>query len=78
MARVQLVVPDADHVRFVRQARREGMTLSAWLRSAVDDRLERAAGSVRIRTPADLAGFSPDVMPWRDRTWNRIGKSISR
>ena len=75
MARVELVVPDADHVRFVRQARREGMALSAWLRSAADDRLERAAGSVRIRTPADLAGFfarcdaleGPDVEPdWEE------------
>ena len=57
MTRVQLVVPDVDHARFVRQARREGMSLSAWLRSAAEDRLERAAASVRIRTPADLAAF---------------------
>ena len=33
MARVQLVMPDADRDRFVDQARREGMSLSAWLRA---------------------------------------------
>lgn len=57
VTRVQLVVPDVDHARFVRQARREGMSLSAWLRSAAHDRLERATASSRIRTPEDLAAF---------------------
>ena len=41
MARVQLVIPDADKDRFVHQARREGMSLSAWLRAAARDRLEQ-------------------------------------
>lgn len=57
VTRVQLVVPDVDHARFVRQARREGMSLSAWLRCAAHDRLERATASSRIRTPEDLAAF---------------------
>ena len=34
MARVQLIIPDEDRDRFVRQARGEGLTLSAWLRAA--------------------------------------------
>ena len=34
MARVQLVMPDEDRDRFVHQAKREGMSLSAWLRSS--------------------------------------------
>ena len=71
MACVQLEVSDVDLARFVRQARREGLTLSAWLRSAANDRLERAATCVRIRTPADLADFfaqcdaleGPDLEP---------------
>ena len=57
MTRVQLVVPDVDHARFVRQAKREGMSLSAWLRSAARDRLDRAAASGRVRTLEDLAAF---------------------
>ena len=34
MARVQLVIPDDERELFVDQARREGMSLSAWLRAA--------------------------------------------
>lgn len=40
MARVQLVMPDADRARFVEQALREGMSFSAWLRAAAQERLE--------------------------------------
>ena len=40
MARVQLVMPDEDRDRFVHQAKREGMSLSAWLRVAAHERLE--------------------------------------
>ena len=39
MARVQLIIPDEDRDRFVHQARLEGMTLSAWLRAAANERL---------------------------------------
>ena len=41
MARVQLVMPDDDRDRYVHQARREGLSLSAWLRAAARERLER-------------------------------------
>ncbi len=41
MARVQLIIPDEDRDRFVYQARQEGMTLSAWLRSAAHERIKR-------------------------------------
>ena len=40
MARVQLIIPDEDRDRFVRQARREGLTFSAWLRAAAQSRLD--------------------------------------
>ncbi len=39
MARVQLIIPDVDPDRFVHQARKEGMTFSAWLRAAACARL---------------------------------------
>ena len=54
MARVQLVVPDRDHDRFVQQARREGLSLSAWLRAAAEDRLRRHAETARFESVADL------------------------
>ena len=75
VTRVQLVVPDEDHARFVRQAEREGMSLSAWLRSAAHERLDRCSASSRFRSRADIDAFfarcdalgGPDVEPdWQD------------
>ncbi len=57
MARVQLVIPDEDRDRFVHQARSEGMTLSAWLRTAARQRLEEQQRSHPFASPEDLAGF---------------------
>ena len=57
MARVQLVIPDEDRDRFVHQARREGMTLSSWLRSAAHERLGRRQRSHLFESPADLEAF---------------------
>ena len=50
MARVQLLIPDDDHARFAHQARAEGMSLSAWLRAAASERLDRAFAAA-LRTP---------------------------
>ena len=57
MARVQIVVPDEDRDRFVHQARREGMTLSAWLRAAARARLEERNQVQRFESPEDLEAF---------------------
>ena len=51
MARVQLVMPDADRDRFVDQARREGMSLSAWLQVAARERLESTPARQTVRVP---------------------------
>ena len=40
MASVQLTISDEDRDRFMRQARSEGLTLSAWLTAVALDRLE--------------------------------------
>ena len=57
MARVQLVVPDDDHARYVQQARRESLSLCAWLRIAAEDRLRRKGGARRFESAADLEAF---------------------
>ena len=57
MARVQLVIPDEDRDRFLHQARSEGMTLSAWLRTAARERLAQQQRSEPFESPADLEGF---------------------
>ncbi len=57
MARVQLIIPDADREQFVRQARREGLTLSAWLRAAAHERLEARQSAERFKSSEDLKRF---------------------
>lgn len=57
MARVQLIMPDKDRDRFVHQARREGMTLSAWLRAAAHQRLGSQQESRLFRNAGDLQAF---------------------
>ena len=57
MARVQLIIPDEDKDRFVRQARREGLTFSAWLRAAARERLKERQRAERFKSPEDLQRF---------------------
>ena len=81
MARVQLIIPDQDRERFARQARREGMTFSAWLRAAAQARLEEERR--RFTSPVELEEFfhQCDVLdgPETEPEWSEhlqvIGKS---
>ena len=57
VARVQLIIPDDDRDRFMRQARREGLSFSAWLRAAARDRLEEQQRVRRFRSREDLQRF---------------------
>lgn len=57
MARVQLLIPDEDHVRFAHQARTEGMSLSAWLRAAATERLDRRSLTDRFESRSDVESF---------------------
>ena len=57
MVRVQLVMPDADRDRFVDQARREGMSLSAWIRAAARERLETRQRVKLFKSPEDVKQF---------------------
>ena len=57
MARVQLVMPDADRDRFVDQARREGLSLSAWIRAAAQERLETRQRVKIFESPDEVKEF---------------------
>ena len=57
MARVQLVMADEDKDRFVDQARREGMSFSAWLRAAARERLAARQRVKLFKTPQDVEEF---------------------
>ncbi|MCY3776097.1 MAG: hypothetical protein OXH11_08945 [Candidatus Aminicenantes bacterium] len=57
MARVQLLIPDDDHARFVQQARIEGMSLSAWLIAAARRRVAQKRGSLPFESAEALQRF---------------------
>ena len=86
MARVQLVIPDDDRTRFVHQAHREGLSLSAWLRAAARERLDRQLQVGRFESRADLDAFfaecdaleGPDVEPDWDQHLAIINQSHGR
>ncbi len=57
MARVQLIMPDDDKARFVDQARREGMSLSAWMRAAANERIQKHGTVKQFESPEDIQKF---------------------
>ena len=74
MTNVRIEIPDADRERFVSQADREGMTLSAWLHAAARERLENRQHGKPFTSEEDVKAFfqacddldGPDVEP----DWN--------
>ena len=57
VARVQLLIPDDERERFADQARREGITFSAWLRAAARARLEDGRRNRRFASQEDVEAF---------------------
>ena len=57
MARVQVIIPNKDKYRYMMQAKREGMSLSAWLRAAAQDRLEAYEKSDVFKSVEELRQF---------------------
>jgi hypothetical protein len=56
MKRVQVLVDEAEQEQFRRQAEREGLSLSAWLRRAGHERLGARQGR-RLASLRDLKAF---------------------
>ena len=86
MARVQLIIPDEDKARFVQQARREGLSFSAWLRAAAHERLEERHRAQRFQSREDLQRFfaecdareGPGVEPDWEKHLQTIHESKTR
>ena len=57
MTRVHLLIPDEDHAKFADRARSEGMSLSAWLRAAASERLNRRSTAERFGSRSDVERF---------------------
>lgn len=55
--RVQVILDEQEKELFQREARREGLSLSAWLRSAGEERLQGRPASARLDTAEDLRAF---------------------
>ncbi len=81
MARVQLIIPDEDRAKFGEQARREGMTLSAWLRAAARDRLEKGRRSGIFESDETLEAFfrrcDSHADLYREPDWEETRKLIA-
>lgn len=60
MPRIHLVVSEPDRTRYAAAARREGLTLSAWLRAAAADRLDRRSHAEPFGTDDDVWQFFED------------------
>ena len=82
MARVNLVISDYDRDRFIDQARREGMTLSAWLTAAARERLEKAHRARPFDSPEDVEEFfragDTAAGPGREPDWREHLDAIYR
>ena len=55
--RIHLVVKEAEKERYRRQAEREGVSLSEWLRDAARRKLAEADARPALDTVEDLRGF---------------------
>jgi hypothetical protein len=60
MTRVQVLLQEEEREQFRRQAEREGLSLSAWLRRAGLDRLRSRQGR-RISTVRELREFFREI-----------------
>ncbi len=81
MARVQLVIPDAEKYQFVHQARSEGLSLSAWLRAAASERLERSQKDQKFKSEEEMREFfrmcDERAGPGREPDWEEHLKVIN-
>jgi hypothetical protein len=60
MTRVQVLLEEAEREQFRREAEREGLSLSAWLRRAGQERLRSRQGR-RLSTVRELREFFREV-----------------
>ena len=73
MARVQINIPDEDRDRFSSEAKREGLTLSAWLRAAARQRLASRPEEKPFESLEELEAFfresNANAGPGREPDW---------
>jgi hypothetical protein len=80
MTRVQVLLDEGELAHFRREAQREGLSLSAWLRQAGQERLRSRRGR-RIQTVDDLREFFHEVSArekGREPDWAEHKAAIAR
>ncbi|HEX9185721.1 MAG TPA: antitoxin [Vicinamibacteria bacterium] len=80
MTRVQVLLAEEERERFRRQAEREGLSLSAWLRRAGQDRIRSRQGR-RISTVRELREFFREIdarEKGREPDWAEHKAAIAR
>ena len=74
MTKVQIEISDTYRARFVRQAHREGMTLSGWLHAAACERFENRQHAKPFASVEDVMVFfrACDVLdgPEKESDWS--------
>ena len=74
LARIQIVMPDADRARFRQQAANEGLSFSAWIRAAARQRCELAEQDQRFKCERDVREFFAEhdksLPPGRGPDWD--------
>ncbi len=68
MARVQMVLKDGERARYVYHAKRDGKSLSAWLREAAQEKINNERTQRRLATPKDFDEFFRRCD--EERTWH--------
>ncbi len=81
MARIELVIPDADREHFANQAQREGMTPEVWLMSVARQRVAERLPGKRFASLADMDAFFQACRTWegpeREPDWEERLKVIN-
>ena len=74
MARIQITIPDDERDRFADQAKRKGLTLSAWLRAAAHAHVASRQQLRPFETPEELEAFFREsnaaAGPGREPDWD--------
>lgn len=79
--RVQVILDESERERFRREAQREGLSLSAWMRRAAQERLAAGASSRLLRNVDDLDAFFDECdarEQGREPDWDQHRKVIER
>ena len=79
VARIHFVASETDKIRYEAEARREGVSLGAWFRSAAEDKI-RAGRERRFASAAEFDAFVAECQeragPGREPDWEDLKRLL--